>query len=207
MHRGILYTAATGLVAGGFLGGQAFAQLPAQDFSYDYVEGGIAFTEFDRGGLDENPVGPQLIGSTLLSQDLFLLGEWSYLSDDADIFTLTLGPGYRLDITHAIDLYGVVSGAFRNIDPDGASSDNEIGYQLIAGIRHSCMFVENLAHTWEIRYLDIDTGKDFDDGIVNLRAKPVYTLSPHWDAVGELQIDDVSDGRNLGLALGARFNF
>ncbi|MFP4648989.1 MAG: outer membrane beta-barrel protein [Halorhodospira sp.] len=209
MRKRTIYTITGSLLTcGAVLSGQALAQqLPSRDFSYDYVEGGMVFTEYDRGGLDEEPLGPRLIGSTSLARNFFVQGEGSYLSDDTDITTLTLGLGYRLAATDSVDLYSVASGAFRNIDPDRESSDHEAGYQLTAGIRHGCIFLDHLAHTWEIRYLDIDTGKDIDDGVVNLRAKPVYSLTQRWDAVGELQIEDAADERNLGLALGARYNF
>ncbi|MCG5527759.1 hypothetical protein LRF89_04765 [Halorhodospira sp. 9621] len=205
MHRGILYTAASGLVAGGLIGGQAFAQLPAQDFSYDYAEGGVVFTELDDA--DQDLVGPRLIGSLSLTDDIFLRGEASYLTDDIDITTLSLGPGYRLAVTPGIDLYGVAALVYRDTDPDSASSESETGYELTAGIRHGCMFLDGLQYAWEIRYLDVDTEEDLDDGIVNLAAKFTYALTPQWDAVGDLQINDAGDENDLGLALGARFNF
>ena len=203
MQRGIIYTAATGLVAGSLIGGQAFAQLPAQEFSYDYAEGGIVFNEWG----DEDPIGPRAIGSLSLTDDIFVRGEASFLTDDIDITTLSIGPGYRLALTPAIDLYGVAALVYRDVDFDAGGSESETGYELTAGIRHGCMFLDDLQYAWEIRYLDVDTAEDLDDGIVNLAAKFTYGLTPQWDAVGDLQINDAGDENELGLALGARFNF
>ncbi|GEM_PF-4111566 len=209
MRKQVATTLAGGLIAYGAVAAQAAAQLhlPAREFSYDYVEGGVVLTEYDRDGLDQDPVGPRIIGSTALSRHVFVRGEASYLTDDIDVTTLAVGPGVRLPAGSAIDLYGVASLVTRDTDPDGGSSESGTGYQVTAGIRHSCPLLDNMAYTWEIDYLDVDTFEDFDDGVVNLTAKGVYALAPQWDAVADLQINDAGDGDELGLVIGGRYNF
>ncbi len=205
MRQGTLITLACSILAYGALVGQASGQArPATGaFSYSYLEGAYQAQERDRDSRsDEEVSGGRLRASVAVHPNVFAIAESAYMTDETDVNTDSAGPGIRLGVMPALDLYGVIAGAYR--DRDRASSgEDDTGYRATAGIRHECLLSENLHYAWEFRYHDLDAFGDWTD----LRARGVLAAAERWDAVGELQINDAGEDNELGLALGARYNF
>ena len=192
------------LATGAFVGQASAQQFPADtgNFNYNYVEGGVAFVDLDAG--DQDLVGPVVRGSTAFHPNVFANAEFSYLTDDVDITTFRVGPGARMEVTPAFDVYGMLRVAYQDEDlPSPLGSTDDTGYDVTVGFRSDVAPAFEVGG--EIRYTDID---DFDDS-TDFILRGLYEMTPQAELLGELHAlehdDDVFE--DFGALVGARYNF
>ncbi|MDN3516733.1 hypothetical protein QWY84_03820 [Aquisalimonas lutea] len=162
----------------------------AQEFSYDYVQGGWAvYPDADPG--DQSYVGLDAEGRYALNQDFFLLGGFQYLTDDVDYTTFHGGGALRLPIDTRTDAWAGATIEYQDYDPGG--DDTSIG--LRGGIRH--MVNDDLEVSGELRAV---TG---DADYWGLRGTATYYVRSDLALSGSV---DLFDG-DPGLLAGARFMF
>lgn len=171
---------------------------PPEGLNYNYIEGNLAFYP-GYGSADQDFIGPRIRGSFLVIPEVFLFGQFRYLTDDIDYTQLHLGGGYRYAVNPDTDVYGGLSLEYVDFDFPGAGSVDDFGFGLRAGIRHRLN--EQFELGGEIRYVNI--GGDIDDDYVGFTGTVQYFLNQSFGLIGEL---DVEDGE-IGLLAGARFNF
>lgn len=137
-------------------------------------------------------------GSKLLGKNVFVSGAYSNTSDtinsvDFDFNTLSVGLGYRTEISSKTDFFGVVSyedveleSSFRgNSDKEGDS-----GYGLTAGVRS--MLTDKVELTGSLKYIDI--AEETDTG---LSVSALYNFTTQFSAgVGYTKSDDI-DGFSI----------
>ncbi|MFV8836600.1 hypothetical protein ACNSTU_16690 [Aquisalimonas sp. APHAB1-3] len=170
----------------------------AQDISYNYVDGGLALypsadNSQDFAGLDAN-------GRFAVTDDVFVLGGFQYLTDDIDYTAFHVGGGYRFAIDPDTDMWGGLTIEYQEFDWPGSQAfgvgsfdDTSLG--LRGGVRHRLN--QDLELSGEVR---IVTG-DLD--YVGFRGTVQYFLQEDLGLVGSV---DIFDG-NLGLIGGARVSF
>jgi len=113
-------------------------------------------------------------GTKLISEDFFIVGSYSSVSDDIDVFgskvdidfnTLYLGLGYRYAISNDTNLFGIVS--YQDVEIDASfqgdsEDDSENGYGLQVGMRS--LVTENIELSGSLSYAEIadvsETGFD-----------------------------------------------
>lgn len=174
----------------------AFAAAPA----WDFIQGSYVITDFDESDFSYEPDGFAFSGSKLITDDIFITGEYSMQEDDilgidVDLDMLTLGVGYRYALSNKTDLFGIVSYEDVEISRTGLS-DDEDGFGLQAGVRS--MILDNLELRGAIKYIDLD---EDDDTSVLVSAD--YFFSPVF-AVG-VSYETSDDLSTFGL--NARYNF
>lgn len=110
----------------------------ADNFSYDYVEGGVAvYPSFGN----QSFVGFDLRGSLTVAEDVFAFGGFKYLSDDLDLTALHGGLGYRIPLDNQTDIWGGVTVEYQEMDFDSGfdgqrASFDDTGIGLRGGVRH-----------------------------------------------------------------------
>ncbi len=172
----------------------------AQEFNYDYVEGGI--TLYPSVG-SQDYIGPEFRASYGITDEWFAFGGLQLLSDDVDLTTWHVGAGYRIPIDADTEAwvgptleYQEWEVSFTNFFGDTTTSgvdDTAIGVR--GGVR--TRISDELQLAGEARLV---TG-DFD--YFGLNGKALFALTPDLDAYGML---DLYDGE-LGFGGGVRFNF
>ncbi len=192
----------SGLLACAALTGQAAAQAGG-GFNYTFIEGGLVSQEYNAGRKDQDLLGTQLVGSLALAPGLFAAADYEYLNDDLSTTSASAGPGVHLSAATGLDLYATVTLEYLEYDWDSRNRADDTGLGATAGFRYALM--ERAELNGEIEYIDIDevTG----DELLNLYATALYELAPGIEGVGELRINDVGEGDNLGALIGARYNF
>jgi opacity protein-like surface antigen len=163
----------------------AFAAAPA----WDFVQGSYVITDFDESDFSYEPDGFAFSASKLLTDDVFVTGEYSMLD------MLTLGLGYRYALSQRTDLFGIVSYEDVELSGSGQSADED-GFGLQAGVRS--MILDNLELRGAIKYIDLD---EDDDTSVLVGAD--YFFSPMF-AVG-VSYETSDDLSTFGF--NARYNF
>lgn len=139
--------------------------------TYDFVDAGYAAFKAS----DENVTfsGFVIEGSKLLSENVFVAGQWASVEDsfvlfnvpvNVDINQVKLSIGYRYGMAPATDMYGQFGYARQKLEASGSlngmntsESDSEDGFLVKLGLKHSFgrfeggLFVER-----------IDLGGDFE---------------------------------------------
>jgi opacity protein-like surface antigen len=170
---------------------------PPAGINYNYIEGNFAFYP-DADGQDF--VGPRIRGSFLVAPQVFVFGQFRYLTDDIDYTQAHLGAAYRHAVANDTDIYGGLSIEYAEFDfPGPFGSVDEVGFGVRAGLRHRLNQDFELAG--EIRYVNF--GGDIDDDYVGFTGTLQYFIQENLGLIGEI---DVEDGE-IGFLAGARFNF
>lgn len=190
------------------LGGMALAGLlapafaGAQGLSYNYVQGGVAFypsADLSAGsGLDQDFIGLDADARLAITDDVFVLGGFQYLTDDVDYTAFHVGGGYRFALDPSTDLWGGLTIEYQEFDFSsgfGGSSVDDTAIGLRGGVRHQLNPELELAGS-----LRVVTG---DGDYVGLRGTATYYMRPDLGFFGSL---DIFDG-DPGLIAGARFTF
>lgn len=128
----------------------------------------VAYQSADVEG--ETVTGFGLGGSALLSENIFVAGAFSQLSDDVEVYgdtlevdlnLVSLGVGFRHELSANTDLFAVVSYEDQELDiayvgESGSYSDN--GYGLAGGFRS--MLSESFEISGSLGYVSIDDESD-----------------------------------------------
>ena len=152
--------------------GAAFANSP----SWDLVELNYVKAEIDDTDLE--PDGFGLTGSVLVTENIFLMADYTALNEsafdiDVDLDTITAGVGYRYGISSTTDLYGTLSYEYAEASIEGlfaedlSGSDN--GYGVTVGVRS--MLTDAFELGGSIAYIDIDE----DDTIFTVEGRYYFT--------------------------------
>ncbi len=163
-----------------------------ENLNYNYVEGIFAVYP-DYNGQDF--IGPRVRGSFLVMPEVFLFGQFRFLTDDVDYTQMHVGAAYRFAIDENTDIYGGPSLEYVDFSP----GTDDFGFGLRGGIRHRLN--EDFEIGGEIRYVNIRG--DIDDDYLGVTGTLQYFLNPNVGLVGEV---DLEDGE-LGLLAGVRWNF
>lgn len=183
-----------GLMAPAFAG--------AQGLSYNYVQGGLAFYPgadlSGASGLDQDFIGLDADARLAITDDVFVLGGFQYLTDDVDYTTFHVGGGYRFALDPSTDIWGGLTIEYQEFDygsgfASSSEDDTAIGFR--GGVRHRLNRELELAGS--LRFV---TG---DGDYVGLRGTATYYMRPDLGFFGSL---DIFDG-DPGLIGGARFTF
>lgn len=194
MKKIIIAMLAAGLIASATASAQT---APPAGLNYNYVEANIAIYP-DADGQDF--VGPRVRGSFLVIPEVFLFGQFRYLTDDIDYTQAHLGAAYRHEVAPDTDVYGGVSVEYAEFDfPGPFGSVDDFGFGLRGGIRHRLN--DDFELGGEVRYVNI--GGDIDDDYVGFTGTLQYFVNQHLGLIGEI---DVEDGE-IGFLGGARLNF
>lgn len=131
----------------------AFAKTP----NFNFVSGGYLDGDIDGEGAD----GWTIDGSTLVSENVFLSGQYQTVGDsenglDVDINWLSAGVGYRTAISASTDFYGLVT--YENLEAEASyrgnsASEDENGYGLSVGVRS--MVSDSIELDGRLGYIDI----------------------------------------------------
>ena len=133
----------------------ALPQTPtSQDssFSYTYLDVRFDYVDFEGG----DDVGFTLEGAYDLFPNVFVLGEYQRLTEDANLDTVLLGAGYQLPIASRTDFTG--DAALLHTE---SGSEDEEGFRLRAGVRHQ--LTDPLELDAYLIHLNVDS--DADTGI------------------------------------------
>jgi len=124
----------------------------ADNPSFDNVE--IGYTEFDfEDGIDIDIDGFEIKGSKELSDNFYLAGDFTRLSENGiDIDLTTFGVGYKNDFSNTSTFFSEID--YARIDADGGLDED--GYEVTIGIRS--MLSQELEVKVAAEYLDIDGG-------------------------------------------------
>lgn len=173
----------------------AMAPLAAQaeGFSYSYLEGGYAETDFDD--FDEDADGWALGGSLEITPQVFMFAGYGDLSaGPVDFESYNVGGGNAWSISPTADLYGTISYVKAEAEADGFGfSADDDGYGLGVGIRYRVADPFELEAA--INYVDLsDSGDDTSFGIAG-----------RWYFVEQLAlglgIDFSDDAETYGVSL------
>src|SRR5690606_37542429 len=119
----------------------AGAMLPlgatAQDLDYTFVEAAYVNAEMDAGPFDIDGDGLELRGSVLITDTVFLIGEYASYDYDrgVDVTDYSLGAGMRWGLKPELDLVGDIGWLWREIDRPPAPDIDDDGFQLGVGLR------------------------------------------------------------------------
>ncbi|HEX6995853.1 MAG TPA: outer membrane beta-barrel protein [Gammaproteobacteria bacterium] len=175
----------------------AGAMLPlgavAQDLDYTFVEAAYANSELDAGPIDVDGDGLELRGSVLITDTVFLLGEYlSYDYDqDVDLTGYSLGAGMRWNLKPELDLVGDIGWAWREWDRRLAPDIDDDGFQLGIGLRSRVH--DDIEVQAGIRHFDLDDS----DTYLTLGGR--YYLTDNVAAGLGLRINDDDTGWSIGL--------
>lgn len=172
------------------------------ELHYDYVDVGLSlYPSADS----QTWLGPKVRGSMAINEDVFVFGEFSYLTDDVDLTNLVAGGAYRFELDPKTDLWGGVGLSYSNVSAPRvcepisgvcySTSHNDTALGLFGGLRHQKNSDLELAGT-----LRMITG-DFD--YVGLTGTARYAMDENWTLVADL---DLFDG-DLGVFGGVHFRF
>jgi hypothetical protein len=103
--------------------------LAAESPDWNFVEGSIERLDIDD--TDEiTPLGFGLKGSYLLTDNIFIDGQYSFLTDDVDgvdfdLTNLDLNIGYRFGLTRTTDIYGSIGRRSIDVEVDNFDADDD----------------------------------------------------------------------------------
>ena len=156
----------------------------------------ISYQSVDLDG--ETFSGFGLSASKLISDDFFVTGSYSNSSDDITIYEsekvdldldmLSIGFGYRYELTQSTDFFGIVS--YEDIELESSYLGNSLstgdnGYGLEAGVRS--MVTADIELKGAIKYINID---DSSETALNVAA--VYNFTEQFAAsIGYSNSDDL----------------
>lgn len=123
----------------------------------------LSYQSVDLDG--DKLTGFGISGTKLVSDNVFLAGQYASVSDDITVFnskvnldfnTLSVGLGYRHAISNTTDLFGIVS--YQDIEAEASfqgnsASESEDGYGLEAGVRS--LITSQLELSASLSYVDI----------------------------------------------------
>lgn len=167
----------------------------APTLSYDWIEGRFLLLDPDEG---DDADGLRLAGSALLQSNLFATGGLSHVDVDGggDYDQLDAGVGLRHPLDSRMDLVGIASLIYTNVDCRACRDDSDIGFGLTGGIRAA------LAPQFEVGgyvgYTDT-----FDDGDIALTGEGLFHANAQLSLLGALSLSDDYNAINLGV----RWNF
>lgn len=168
----------------------------AKSPDWDLVQVGYAQTDID--GFDEfSPAGFTLSGSTLVSENIFVLANYSLLSDDVlgvdlDLTQASIGFGYRHEMTASTDVYGSI--AYEYVEADASlggmsESADDDGYSLKVGVKS--MLTENFEIDANLGYIGSDGEGDATFSVAgnyyftqNVAVGLSYYLTDNLDTLG-----------------------
>ncbi len=168
---------------------------PPEGLHYTYLEANLAVYP-DVGGQDF--IGPRVRGSFLVIPEVFLFGQYRFLTDDEDYTQAHLGAAYRYEVLEGMDLYAGPSLEYIDADIPGVGSTDDFGFGIRLGMRHRAN--EDWEFAVEGRYVNV--GGDIND-FFGLTGTVQYFLNEQLGLIGEV---DGEDGE-VGFLGGARFNF
>lgn len=175
----------------------AGAMLPlgaaAQDLDYTFVEAAYVDSEIDAGPLDIDGDGLGLHGSVLITDSVFLVGEYSSYDYDGnlDATSYSLGAGMRWGLRPELDLVGDLGWVHAELDRPVAPDIDDDGFRLGVGLRsrvHDAIEVQA-----GIRYLDLDDSDTF------LTLGGRYYLTDNVAAGLGLSLNDDDTGWSVSL--------
>jgi opacity protein-like surface antigen len=175
----------------------AGAMLPlgaaAQDLDYTFVEAAYVDTEIDAGPFDVDGDGLALTGSYLLTDTVFLLGEYSSFDYDGnlDATSYTLGAGMRWGLKPELDLVGDLGWVHAELDRPVVRDIDDNGFRLGVGLRSRIH--DDIEVQAGIRYLDLDDSDTF------LTLGGRYYFTSNVAAGLGLSLNDGNTGWNLSL--------
>lgn len=175
----------------------AGAMLPlgatAQDLDYTFVEAAYVNAEMDAGPFDIDGDGLELRGSVLITDTVFLIGEYASYDYDrgVDVTDYSLGAGMRWGLKPELDLVGDIGWLWREIDRPPAPDIDDDGFQLGVGLRarvHDAIEVQA-----GIRHIDLDDS----DTYLTLGGR--YYLTDNVAVGLGLRLNDGDTGWSLGI--------
>ncbi len=174
----------------------AAALLPAaamaENLSYNYLEGGIAFyPDFDS----QDFIGLDTRGSVALHKNIFAFGGFRYLTDDVDLTALHAGAGYRHGLDSRTDLWGGLTVEYQEFDWDRGGDVDDTGLGFRAGLRHQLNNDLEVGISGRVITGDLD--------YVGFTGTARYAIEPDFKLFAEL---DVYDGEP-GILGGVTFEF
>lgn len=139
---------------------QAFADAP----KWDLVE--LDYVKFDINDTNFEPNGFAITGTKLLTDNLFMTGSYTELSEnitaiDLDIENLSLGLGYKYGLTESTDWYGALSYVdlkAEAVEGNNNAANDEDGFSISTGIRS--MLTDNFELAGDVTYVDIGDGDE-----------------------------------------------
>ncbi len=168
----------------------------AQSLNYNYLEGNVAFyPSYGSGPGSQDFTGWRVRGAIQPIQEVFVFGQFRYLTDDIDFAQAHIGAAFRFEVARRTDLYVGPSIEYVDFSP----GPDDFGFGLRGGLRHRIN--QEFEIGIEARYVNI--GGDIDDDYVGVTGTLQYHLTNHFGLIGEL---DVEDG-DIGFLAGARVNF
>lgn len=187
------------LLAAGLIAPMAVS---AQDLSYTYGQGGLAFYPGFEG---QDFIGLDAKGSFAVTDEWFAFGGLKYLTDDVDLTAVHVGAGYRYGLARGTDVYGGVTLEYQEVESslvDPVSLDTRITISnddtslgVRGGVRHR--LTDEFEVGGEARYVmgDLD--------YFGITGSAQYFLTDQVGLIGEV---DMYDGE-MGVIGSARFNF
>jgi hypothetical protein len=171
----------------------AAASSPPTPFDYSYVD--VRFDYFDFDGLDDGETGFTLGGSYVVYPQVFVLGEYQRLTEDADSDTFALGAGFFMPFASRTDFTGDAAWLHQEINLAGVADDDDDGIRLRAGVRQ--LLSEPLEVNAYLIHLNVDS--DADTGV---RLGGQYRWNDALSFVGSYsRFDDDSDLFDVGIRL------
>ena len=172
---------------------QAFADSP----KWDFLELSIS---------DTNPQGFNFLASKLVTDNVFVTGEFNKFSDnvlgvDVDLDTLVLCAGYKHSLTENTDWYGSMS----YVDMNGVTSGfgfkrgiDHNGFGIGTGVRS--MLTDQFELSGHFTYSEID-----DESATGFAVNALYYLTEQvgLNAIYSYTLDTNEDS----IGIGARFTF
>lgn len=177
----------------------------AKSPDWNFIQAGYSQLDIENSN-DISPAGLTIGGSKLLGKNIFVVGDYSILSDDfegldVDLTQASLGFGYRHALTSTTDIYGVISYEYIEVESSvGNANDSldENSMGLTAGIRSRLN--DQIELDASISYVDFDYDGDDEVGF-GVTANYFFTQNI---AVG-VGYSSTGDFDNLGIS--ARYVF
>lgn len=175
----------------------AGAMLPltavGQDLDYTFVEAAYLNSKLDAGPLDIDGDGLGLSGSYLITDTVFVIGEYnSYdYNRGIDATSYSLGVGMRYGLKRELDLVGDISWVHAELDRPLLPDIDENGFGLGIGLRsrvHDAIEVQA-----GIRYIDLDDSDTF------LTLNGRYYFTPNVAAGLGLRVNDDDTGWSVSI--------
>ncbi|MEE4163752.1 MAG: outer membrane beta-barrel protein [Woeseiaceae bacterium] len=167
------------------------AAATADDFSYNWLQAGYGWIEFDDIDVDGDGLG--IGGSFEINDEFFIFGNYAQADLDFGIDTTSwnAGFGYNTALTDVVDLFATVSYEYVDIDVPAFGSQDENGFGVGVGMRFWAM--DGLELNGSINYVDVGD----DDTALNLGG--LYSFTPRF-ALGLATSfsDDVSSYQVFG---------
>jgi opacity protein-like surface antigen len=165
----------------------------AQDMNYTFVEAAYLNSDIDAGPLNVDGDGLGLRGSLLITDQVFLFGEYNSYDYDRgiDLTSYSLGAGVRWGLKPELDLVADIGWVHAKLDRPFQRNISDDGIGLGIGLRsrvHDAIEVQA-----GIRYLDLDDSDTF----LTLGGRYYFTDSV---AVGlGLSLNDDDTGWSIGI--------